>query len=199
MAWRSGSWNFPSPQLPWKLAAKAAGCERSIAKTLSFLVDGRTVLVVMAGDARVDNKKFKDYFHTKAKMLSPNEVETRTGHAVGGVCPFGTPADVQVFLDISLKRFKTVFPACGSASSAIELTPGELEKNAGSREWIDVCRGWQPEKPFVPEKPSESETPSVPEMPSVPDTPSVPEPSKYLSRMPGGFFIYEADGDEKIT
>lgn len=184
-----------------ELAAKAAGCEpERIAKTLSFLVDGRTVLVVMAGDARVDNKKFKDYFHTKAKMLSPDEVETRTGHAVGGVCPFGIPADVQVFLDISLKRFKTVFPACGSASSAIELTPGELEKYAGSREWIDVCRGWQPEKPFVPEKPSESETPSVPEMPSVPEAPSVPEPSKkYLSRMPGGFFIYEADGDEKIT
>ncbi|MCR2019822.1 YbaK/EbsC family protein, partial [Blautia pseudococcoides] len=114
-----------------ELAAQAAGCEPArIAKTLSFLVDGRTVLVVMAGDARVDNKKFKEYFHTKAKMLSPDEVEASTGHAVGGVCPFGIPEDVRVFLDLSMKRFKTVFPACGSANSAIELSLEEMEQYA---------------------------------------------------------------------
>ena len=160
-----------------ELAAEAAGCgPERIAKTLSFLVDGTAVLVVMAGDARVDNKKYKEHFHTKAKMLSPQDAEARTGHAVGGVCPFGIPEVVQVFLDISMKRFETVFPACGSANSAIELTPEEMEKYSKSRGWIDVCRGWQPEMPSVPEL-----------------------PKKYLSRMPGGFFIYEADGDERIT
>ena len=117
-----------------ELAAEAAGCgPERIAKTLSFLVDGTAVLVVMAGDARVDNKKYKEHFHTKAKMLSPQDAEARTGHAVGGVCPFGIPEDVQVFLDISMTRFETVFPACGSANSAIELTPEEMEKYSKSR------------------------------------------------------------------
>ena len=151
-----------------ELAAQAAGCEPArIAKTLSFLVDGGTVLVVMAGDARVDNKKFKEYFHTKAKMLSPDEVEARTGHAVGGVCPFGIPEDVRVFLDLSMKRFKTVFPACGSANSAIELSLEEMERYAKSQGFIDVCRGWQPELSSVSEPSSVSESLSVSEPSSV--------------------------------
>ncbi len=126
-----------------ELAAKAAGCEpERIAKTLSFLVDGRTVLVVMAGDARVDNKKFKDYFHTKAKMLSPDEVTELVGHSVGGVCPFGVKEGVAVYLDESLKRFDVVYPACGSASSAVKLTIPELETASGYLGWIDVCKGW---------------------------------------------------------
>ena len=124
-----------------ELAAKAAGCEpERIAKTLSFLVDGRTVLVVMAGDARVDNKKFKDYFHTKAKMLSPDEVEPLTGHQIGGVCPFANPESARVFLDVSLKRFATVFPACGSSNSAIELTCEELFDISHAEKWVDVCK-----------------------------------------------------------
>ena len=101
-----------------ELAAKAAGCEpERIAKTLSFLVDGRTVLVVMAGDARVDNKKFKDYFHTKAKMLSPDEVTELVGHSVGGVCPFGVKEGVAVYLDESLKRFDVVYPPAAAPAA----------------------------------------------------------------------------------
>lgn len=124
-----------------ELAAAALNCApERIAKTLSFMVDGRPVLIVMAGDARVDNGKYKALFHTKAKMLSPNEVETLVGHAVGGVCPFGIKEGVEVYLDVSLKRFKTVFPACGSANSAIELTPEELERYSGSKGWIGVCK-----------------------------------------------------------
>lgn len=130
-----------------ELAAKAMGCEPArIAKTLSFSVDGDTVLVVMAGDAKVDNKKFKDYFHTKAKMLSPEEVLENTGHAVGGVCPFGIPENVKVYLDVSMKRFHTVFPACGSGSSAIELTLDEMEKFSKYIAWTDVCKGWKGEE-----------------------------------------------------
>lgn len=127
-----------------ELAAQAVGCEPArIAKTLSFLVEGEAVLVVMAGDAKVDNKKFKDYFRTKAKMLSPDEVLEKTGHAVGGVCPFAVPENIKVYLDISMQRFETVFPACGSGNSAIELTLEELETYAGSLSWIDVCKGWE--------------------------------------------------------
>lgn len=130
-----------------ELAAKAMGCEPArIAKTLSFSVDGDTVLVVMAGDAKVDNKKFKDYFHTKAKMLSPEEVLENTGHAVGGVCPFGIPENVKVYLDVSMKRFHTVFQACGSGSSAIELTLDEMEKFSKYIAWTDVCKGWKGEE-----------------------------------------------------
>lgn len=129
-----------------ELAAKALNCEpERIAKTLSFGVDGSCVLIVAAGDAKVDNTKFKGFFKTKAKMLAPDEVRELTGHAVGGVCPFGVNADVKVYLDISLRRFKTVFPACGSSNSAIELTLEELEKYSGFPEWIDVCRGWHDE------------------------------------------------------
>ncbi len=125
-------------------AAAALGCEGCrIAKTLSFVVDGRPVLIVMAGDAKVDNTKYKEQFHTKAVMLRSDEVETLTGHPVGGVCPFGVGADVAVYLDRSLQRFETVYPACGSRNSAIELTLAELETCSGSLGWIDVGKGWE--------------------------------------------------------
>jgi len=127
-----------------ELAAKALNIEGArIAKTLSYLVDGGAVLVVAAGDIRVDNRKFKDTFHTKAKMLSPEQAAEMIGHAVGGVCPFGVNEGVKVYLDESLKRFETVFPAAGSSSSAIELTTEELERYACTTEWVDVCKGWQ--------------------------------------------------------
>ena len=127
-----------------ELAAQALGCEpRRIAKTLSFMVDGRAVLVVAAGDARIDNPKYKAQFGTKAKMLTPDEAEKLVGHAVGGVCPFAVNEGVTVYLDESLKRFSTVFPACGSGSSAIELTIGELERYSGYAAWVDVCKNWQ--------------------------------------------------------
>lgn len=125
------------------LAATALGCEpERIAKTLSFMVNGQAVLVVAAGDAKVDNKKFKEYFKTKAKMLSPDEAIDMVGHAIGGVCPFAIKNDVSVYLDISLKRFETIYPACGSSNSAIELTIEQLEKYSSYSEWIDVCKGW---------------------------------------------------------
>lgn len=127
-----------------ELAAAALSCEPArIAKTLSFLVDGRAILVVAAGDARIDNKKYKGRFGTKAKMLSPEEVVELVGHAVGGVCPFAVKEDVDVFLDVSLKRFETVFPACGSSNSAIELTIPQLEEYSGYLEWVDVCKGYE--------------------------------------------------------
>lgn len=123
------------------LAAQALGVDGSrIAKTLSFSVDGKPVLVVAAGDARIDNAKFKGFFHTKAKMLSHEEAAQLIGHAVGGVCPFAVNEGVVVYLDESLKRFQTVFPACGSGNSAIELTIPELEKYSGMEGWIDVCK-----------------------------------------------------------
>ena len=125
-------------------AAQALGCEPArIAKTLSFLVGGHPVLIVMAGDARIDNAKFKARFQTKAKMLTPEEVEALVGHLVGGVCPFAVNEGVEVYLDESLKRFETVFPACGSSNSAIELTIEELERYSGSLAWIDVGKGWE--------------------------------------------------------
>lgn len=124
-----------------ELAAKALNTEgKRIAKTLSFLVGERAVLVVAAGDAKIDNKKYKAFFHTKAKMLSPEQVTELIGHAVGGVCPFAVKSGVDVYLDESLKRFETVFPACGSSNSAIELTIPELEKYSGFKEWVDVCK-----------------------------------------------------------
>lgn len=126
-----------------ELAATALHCDpQRIAKTLSFMVDGHAVLVVAAGDAKIDNSKYKAQFGTKAKMLSPQEVETLVGHAVGGVCPFAVNEDVEVYLDVSLKRFQTVFPACGSSNSAIELTIPELERHSGYAGWIDVCKGY---------------------------------------------------------
>ena len=127
-----------------ELAAEALHCEPCrIAKTLSFMVDGNPVLIVSAGDAKVDNAKYKARFGVKAKMLTPAEVETLVGHAVGGVCPFAVNAGVTVYLDESLKRFQTIFPACGSGNSAIELTIEELEKYAPYTAWVDVCKGWE--------------------------------------------------------
>lgn len=130
-----------------ELAAQALGVEGArIAKTLSFLVEDRAVLIVAAGDAKVDNPRFKAFFHTKAKMLTPEQVTALVGHAVGGVCPFGVNPGVKVYLDESLKRFETVFPACGSANSAIELTIPELERLSGYEAWVDLCKGWRPEE-----------------------------------------------------
>ncbi|GKH49440.1 proline--tRNA ligase [Eubacteriales bacterium] len=129
------------------LAAQAVGCEEArIAKTLSFLVDGHAVLIVTAGDAKIDNRKFKDQFHTKAKMLTAEELAALVGHAPGGVCPFAVPHTVEVWLDESLRRFPTVFPAAGSDNSAIELSCGELERFSCARGWADLCRGWRPEE-----------------------------------------------------
>lgn len=127
-----------------ELAALALGCEgKRIAKSLSFLVDDKAILIVAAGDAKIDNPKYKATFSCKAKMLSYEQVEEYIGHAVGGVCPFAIPDTVAVYLDESLKRFETVFPACGSSNSAIELTLPELEKYSNFTSWIDVCKDWK--------------------------------------------------------
>ncbi len=124
-----------------ELAALALGVEGArIAKTLSFKKDDSCILILAAGDARIDNHKFKEKFHMKAKMLSPDEVLTLVGHPVGGVCPFGINEGIDVYLDESLKRFETVFPAVGSGSSAIELDLDELYKYSNAIEWIDVCK-----------------------------------------------------------
>lgn len=124
-----------------QLAAQALNCEPCrIAKTLSFMVDEKPILIVAAGDAKIDNPKYKAQFNTKAKMLSPEEAEMLVGHAVGGVCPFGINEGVTVYLDESLKRFETVFPACGSSNSAIELSIPELEKYSHFIQWIDVTK-----------------------------------------------------------
>lgn len=111
-----------------------------IAKTLSFMLGDKAILIVTAGDAKIDNHKYKSFFGAKAKMLKPEEVNDLIGHGIGGVCPFGINDGVTVYLDESLKRFKTVFPACGSSNSAIELTIPELEKYSNFVEWIDVCK-----------------------------------------------------------
>lgn len=114
-----------------------------IAKTLSFRGEGeQAILVVAAGDAKIDNKKFRDTFGFKARMLSPEEVLAQTGHAVGGVCPFGLANDLDVFLDVSMKRFDTLFPACGSIHSAIELSCEEIFTFASGKDWVDVCKEW---------------------------------------------------------
>ena len=124
-----------------ELAAKAAGVEQGrIAKSLSFKLEGRTILVVAAGDVKVDNAKYKAAFGGKAKMLTAEEVTERIGHAVGGVCPFAVNDGVEVYLDQSLRRFETVLPAAGSSNSCIELTLPELEKYAGTDKWVDVCK-----------------------------------------------------------
>ena len=127
-----------------ELAAAAVGTEPArIAKTLSFMVGETPTLIVFAGDARVNNQAFKAAFHTKAKMLSADQAEGLVGHAVGGVCPFGVKSGVDVFLDESLRRFETVWPAAGSSNSAVELTCDELERVSGARGWVDVGRGWR--------------------------------------------------------
>ncbi len=127
-----------------ELAAAALGCEpERIAKTLSFKLEDGVILILTAGDAKVDNAKFKAVFQTKAKMLAPEEVEPMVGHTIGGVCPFAVHDDVRVYLDISLKRFQTVYPACGSSNSAAELSIEELVKVSNSLAWVDVCKNWQ--------------------------------------------------------
>lgn len=125
------------------LAAQAVGVEPArIAKTLSFYTKEKdaAILIVTAGDKKIDNSKFKQFFGMKARMLAPEDVEHMTGHAVGGVCPFGNPDSVTTYLDVSMKRFDTVFPAAGSSSSAVEMTCDELETYARAKEWIDVCK-----------------------------------------------------------
>lgn len=134
---------FPVSSATVELAAEALHCEPCrIAKTLSFMVGEKPVLIVAAGDTKIDNPKYKAQFGTKAKMLTPEQAESLVGHAVGGVCPFAVQPGVAVYLDASLKRFETVFPACGSSNSAIELTIPELEKYSGYTAWVDVCKGW---------------------------------------------------------
>lgn len=123
------------------LAAQALGVEGArIAKSMSFKVGDGAILIIAAGDVKIDNRKYKDEFHIKAKMLAFDEVEPLIGHAVGGVCPFAINDGVEVYLDESLKRFETVFPACGSGNSAIELTIPEMEKYSGYKKWVDVCK-----------------------------------------------------------
>ena len=123
------------------LAAQALACEPArIAKSLSFKIENRTLLVLAAGDGKIDNKKYKAAFGAKAKMLSPDEVVERIGHAVGGVCPFGINDGVEVYLDESMKRFDYLYPAAGSANSAIKLTISELELYSGYKAWVDVCK-----------------------------------------------------------
>jgi prolyl-tRNA editing enzyme YbaK/EbsC (Cys-tRNA(Pro) deacylase) len=124
-------------------AAAALGCEEcEIAKTMSFIVEDAPIVIVMAGDARIDNGKYKGYFHTKAVMIKPEEVEALLGHPVGGVCPFALPSGVNVYLDESLRRFDYIYPAAGTRNSAVKLTPAELESASGAKEWICVTKGW---------------------------------------------------------
>lgn len=126
-------------------AAKAVGCQpRQIAKTLSFLVNGQPILIVTAGDARIDNKKYKAFFHQKAKMIPSAQVEELIGHAPGGVCPFADKPGIATWLDVSLKRFDIVYPAAGSGHSAVTLSIPELEKYSHSLGWVDVCKDWEP-------------------------------------------------------
>ena len=131
-----------------ELAAVAVGVEGArIAKSLSFKVEDKPIIIVVAGDAKVDNSRYKAQFHTKAKMLTHQEAHERIGHDVGGVCPFALPEDVKVYLDVSMKRFETVFPAAGSSNSAVEMTCDELERYASNfAAWVDVCKGWRPEE-----------------------------------------------------
>ncbi len=122
-------------------AAKALSCEEAeIAKTLSFTVDEKPILIVAAGDVKIDNSKYKAEFHTKAKMIPFEHVEEMIGHAVGGVCPFGVNEGTTIYLDDSLKRFEAVYPACGSSNSAIKLTITQLENSTNYLKWIDVCK-----------------------------------------------------------
>ena len=134
---------FPVSSATVEQAAEAAHCEAArIAKTLSFMLDGQAILVVLAGDAKIDNPKYRAQFGGKVKMLSPEQAEELVGHAVGGVCPFAVNDGVRVYLDISLKRFPTVFPACGSCNSAIEVTIPQLEEYSRFVSWVDVGKGW---------------------------------------------------------
>ncbi|MBU3190454.1 YbaK/EbsC family protein [Clostridium bowmanii] len=134
---------FETSSATVELAAETLGVEPArIAKTICFKNGESAMLIVTAGDVKTDNRKFKDEFGFKAKMLTPDETLEFTGHAVGGVCPFGLENDIPVFLDESLKRFETVYPACGSSNSAIKLTCQELHKYSMNKKWINVCKGW---------------------------------------------------------
>ena len=127
-----------------ELAAVAVGTEpERIAKSLTFKVNEQPVMIICAGDAKIDNAKYKAFFHKKAKMLSPAEVEEFIGHSIGGVCPFGIKEGVDVYLDESLKRFNIIYPACGSGNSAVELNNEELESLSQAKAWIDVCKNWE--------------------------------------------------------
>ena len=135
---------FDASSATVELAAAAVGVEPArIAKTLSFMVGETPTLILFAGDARVNNQAFKATFHTKAKMLSADQASELVGHAVGGVCPFGVNPGVEVFLDESLRRFDTVWPAAGSSNSAVELSCEELERVSGASGWVDVGKGWR--------------------------------------------------------
>lgn len=124
-------------------AAEALGCQaKQIAKTMSFFVEDKPVLIVTAGDAKIDNKKYKETFHQKAKMIPSDQVETCVGHAPGGVCPFAIKPEVAVFLDVSLKRFERVYPAGGSGQSAVNISLEELMKYSNFSGWVDTCKGW---------------------------------------------------------
>ena len=138
---------FETSSATVELAAQAVGViPARIAKSLSFKVDGKAILIIAAGDAKVDNAKFKAHFHTKAKMLTPDEVTELIGHAIGGVCPFAIKEEVEVYLDESMRRFETVFPAAGSSNSAIQLTCDQLEQYTQNFvAWGDFCKGWQEE------------------------------------------------------
>lgn len=138
---------FPVSSATVELAAQAVGVEPArIAKSLSFKIEDRTILIVTAGDAKVSSGLYKAAFGGKAKMLTAEEAVERIGHAVGGVCPFAVNEGVEVYLDVSMRRFATVFPAAGSSNSAIELTCDELAQYAGSDKWVDVCKGWREEE-----------------------------------------------------
>lgn len=135
---------FDTSSATVELAAAALNCQpERIAKSLSFIVKDKTVIIVTAGDVKIDNKKFRNIFETKAKMIDKDRVEELIGHEVGGVCPFAVKDGVEVYLDQSLKRFDTVFPACGSSNSAIELTIEELEKYSNYKDWIDVTKSME--------------------------------------------------------
>lgn len=123
------------------LAAIALGVpEDSIAKSLSFLIEDKPILIVVSGNSKIDNKKYRDYFHIKAKMIPYDEVEKYTGHYPGGVCPFGIDSNVDIYLDVSLKRHDILYPACGDDHSAVKLTLKELEELSNYKEYIDVCK-----------------------------------------------------------
>lgn len=138
---------LPESSATVELAAQALGCTpERIAKTISFYGEDSVILIVAAGDAKIDNKRFKEHFGLKAKMLSFEDAEKLIGHAVGGVCPFAVNDGVKIYLDKSLKRFETIFPACGSSNSAAEFTCEELERYAKPVGWADVCKGWREEE-----------------------------------------------------
>ena len=132
---------LPESSATVELAAHALNTEPDrIAKTLSFLIDGNPILIVVSGLARIDNKKYKEKFRTKAKMIPFDEVNEYTGHPPGGVCPFAYKKGTVVYLDVSLKKYETVYPAAGSENSAVEVTIDQLETYSGYTEWVDVCR-----------------------------------------------------------